>query len=146
MTPSMDGEKDSSTNYIGVIIGVLVIPVFFVFRHFGDPDRGLIATVYAGVLVLAIGICWDLKKRTWFWLLIALLIGVHVLLIFKLGLPFKYPNRMSFLAIGSVDLFFDIGIVRFVQKFIMREVSENDDQPMGTERDLRQRPSTSVEL
>ena len=78
--------------------------------------------------MVAIGICWDLSKHLWFWVLIVLLLGLHVPLILMVKWPHYWIPGIALLPIGLADLGITVGIVRFVEKFVVRYISPDQEQ------------------
>jgi hypothetical protein len=59
---------DNLTRKSALVIALAVSPFFFVFTFLGDPGRGRVAAICAGVLLTCIILYWDLRKRYLFWL------------------------------------------------------------------------------
>ena len=65
----LEGEKPKEKkdpDYTGVIAAAVVLPVFFLFRHFGKPDMGLNISICLSVNVIAVKLRWKLRKHIWF--------------------------------------------------------------------------------
>ena len=73
---SLRGKK--RTDYSGVIIGALLLPVLLFFIYLGKQDMGLSVCIVLGIIMLAIRIRWDLRKRLWFRAIIVLMLLLHV--------------------------------------------------------------------
>jgi hypothetical protein len=121
-------EEQKPTNYTGVIIGVIALPVYFLFLHFGNPEMGLAAFVCFGAVLLAIGMCWDLRRRVWFWGVIVFVLALHVPLILMVKWPHMTISRISLLPIGLADLLITVGAVRFVEKFIVKAAPLDEEE------------------
>ena len=121
-------EEQKPTNYTGVIIGAAMLPVFLLFRHFGRVDLALPAFIYGGMILLAIGICWDSRARLWFWAVIIFVLVLHVFLLLKVPWPHFKASRISVLPIALVDLLGILGIIKFVQKFVVREAPADEEE------------------
>ena|SRR5690348_16032036 len=49
-----------------VIVAAVALPVYFIVLHIGGSDRARTASLCFAMNVIAIGICWDLRKHIWF--------------------------------------------------------------------------------
>jgi hypothetical protein len=114
------------TNPIGLIVVLCALPVFFLFRFFGRDDLALPAFIYSAMILLAIGIRWKLKTRPWFWAVIAVVVALHALLLFRFTWPHFQVSRISLLPIGLVDLLTILGIIWLIETFIVRS-SRNEE-------------------
>ena len=120
-------QKKGPPNYIGTAIGLGMLPVFLLFRHFGGIDMALPAFVYIGMISLAIALRWSLRTQVWFWVVIALVLALHVLLLLEVNWPHFKINRITLLPIGVADLLVVLGIIQFVEKFIVRTPPDDDE-------------------
>lgn len=57
------------------------VPICWLFDHFGTLDTALPTLMSIAVLALAIAVKWKLRRRAWFWITMAILAALHVLLI-----------------------------------------------------------------
>ncbi len=79
---------EKRTDYTGVIIGLILLPVFLLFMHLDKEDMGRSVCVCLGMIMLAIRIRWDLRKRVWFWGTFVLVLVLHI----PLFLLVKWPH------------------------------------------------------
>jgi hypothetical protein len=114
-----DTEK-KPTDYTGVIIGAILLPVLLLFIYLGKEDMGRTVCVVLGMIMLAIRIRWDLRKRFWFWGIIICLLALHVPLFFIVQWPNGWLPAIGLLPIGVADCLIILGAVRFVEKFIVK--------------------------
>jgi ABC-type Co2+ transport system permease subunit len=77
--------------------------------------------------ILAVGICWDLRRRLWFWCVIALILALHVPLVLLIQWPDRWVSRFTLLPIGIADPLITVGIVRFVEKFIVKSPPPDEE-------------------
>lgn len=122
-----ESKEQTPTNYAGVIIFVCTLPVLLFFTHIGKADMGLNVGICLGIMVFAVGICWNLRKYFWFWMIIVLLLALHIPLILTIHWPRVWVPRIALLPIGLADLLINIGIIRFVEKFIVKAVPPSDE-------------------
>ena len=118
-------ESQKPTDYSGLIIGIVLIPVFFLFSHFGNTDEGLTAFVCFAVNLLVIRFYWNLRTHTWFWIVVVALLLLHIPLVLKIQWPHEWVPQIALLPIGLADLFIYVGAIKFVQKFIVKGVSSD---------------------
>jgi hypothetical protein len=113
-------REQEPTNYTGLIIFVCTLPVLLFFTHIGKTEMGLSVGICLGMMVLAVGMCWDLRSHLWFWMIIVFLLALHVPLILMIQWPHWWVSKIALLPIGLADLLIDVGTVRFVEKFIVK--------------------------
>jgi hypothetical protein len=120
-------KKEEPTNYTGVFIGLITLPALIYFDHIGQPGMGLKVSISLGMLLFAIGVRWELRKRIWFWVVIVAVLALHFLLVRMVPWPHMTVNRITLLPIGFADLMLDLGIIAFVEKFIVKAVPIDDE-------------------
>lgn len=116
----MTGQEKQSTDYTGVIIGIILLPVLLLFYYFGKEDMGRAVFLVLGAILFAIRIRWDLRRHFWFWGVIVLVLALHVPLFFIARWPHGWLPAVGWLPIALADCLIILGIVRFVEKFIER--------------------------
>lgn len=120
-------REQKPTDWRGTIIGICMLPVFALFIHFGGEDLALPACTYLCMIALAIALRWNLRTRVWFWIVIALVLALHMVLLLKVPWPHFTINRITLLPFGVADLLVILGIIKFVEKFILRAPSDDDE-------------------
>jgi hypothetical protein len=120
-------EDEKPTDYTGLIIGAILLPVFLLFRYFGRVNLALSACVCLGAILIVIRIRWELRKRTWFWATIVLVLLLHVPVILLVPWPHMTVNRITLLPIGFADFLIVLGAVKFVERFIVKYVPPDED-------------------
>lgn len=120
-------EKQKSTDYSGVIIAVILLPVFIFFRHIGRIDLGLNAFICLGVTLLVIRIYWNLRKLFWFWLVIIVILALHVPLALRIQWPHGWVPGIVLLPIGLADLLIYVGAIKFVERFIVKAPPSDEE-------------------
>ena len=114
---------DSMTARWGLLVAVCCSPLFFLFAYFGDPGRGVAATVSALIIVGALRYFWDLRKRVWFWITLAFIVGFHIALVLLIPWPDKDWRGIQLLPIGLLDFAIAYEIIRLAEKVIERKIS-----------------------
>ena len=111
------------TDYTGVIIVAILLPLFLVFYFLGMEEMGLSVFIVLGMTMLAIRVRWDLRKRIWFWAIIVGLLLLHVPLLLSFdGRAVSMPGylRLVLYFIGFASLLIVLGAVRLVEKFVVK--------------------------
>lgn len=121
-----DGENTASGKAFLAFMAILV-PLYFLVNHFWGGDIALTVYMCLAISMVAIGMCWDLSKHLWFWVVIALLLALHVPLILIVKWPHYWIPGIALLPIGLVDLFITVKVVRFVQKYIVKSPAPDEE-------------------
>ena len=119
-------EQQKPTNYTGVIIGAMMLPVLIFFIHIGNPDMGLKVSISMGMILLAIALRWDLRKRFWFCGVIVLVSALHVPVVLMVPWPHIKVSRISLLPIALADLLIILGAIALVERFTKRAQSPDE--------------------
>lgn len=118
-------QKKSSADWSGTIIGVMVLPVFFVFVYLGKAEMGFNAMLVLGLAMIAVKLRWRLRKHVWFWATIALILLLHIPLLFIVGWPqSNVPTIAYSLPIGIVDFLLITGALSLAEKVFSKDSSE----------------------
>jgi hypothetical protein len=75
----------------------------------------------AGIL-FAIKIRWDLRNHAWFWSIIAVLLVLHIPLLLFIRWPNGWIPAIAALPFALADFLIVLGIVRFVEKFLLKSI------------------------
>jgi hypothetical protein len=121
-------EQENSGGRVYVVFWVILLPVYFLVRHIGGSDMALTADLCLATVMVAVGICWDLRKHVWFWAVAVLMLALHIPLILMLHWPHHWIPGVALTPIGLLDLLIMVGIIRFVQKFIMKEAPSDEGE------------------
>lgn len=120
-------EKNSSGNYLSLIIFACTLPVLWYFSHIGKTDLGLSIGICLAMNVVAVGMCWDLRRHWWFWVVIVLVLTLHIPVVLMIPWPNVWVSKFTLLPIGLTDLVVTVGVVRLVQKFIVKSASPEEE-------------------
>jgi hypothetical protein len=103
-----------------LIAFALSFPLYGLIYYLGDPGMARAAGISAMLVIIAARMCWDLKKRAWFWVTMILLALLHVPLI----LLFPWPNgnlpAISLMPFGVLDLAVMYGCIKLVEKMMIQ--------------------------
>ena len=121
-TQDRESEKrENSNGKVLLILAVVLLPIYFLVTHVAGRNIGLTSTLCLAMNLVAIGICWDLRRRVWFWAVAMSVLALHIRLILLIHWPHYWIPGIALVPIGFVDVLITVGIIRFVQKFIVRE-------------------------
>jgi hypothetical protein len=112
----MTDQEKKTTDYTGVIIGIILLPVILLSVHLHQESLGRSVCICLGSLMVGIRIRWDLKRHFWFWGIIVLLLALHVPLFLLIRWPHGWVPAVFMLPVALVDCLIFLGIVRIVEK------------------------------
>jgi hypothetical protein len=113
-------EKEGAWKYLGLIIFACTLPVVFLVWVFGTRDMGLNAGICLGMNTFAVGLCWDLRKHWWFWCLVIFMLALNAPLVAMIHWPRGWVPPIVLLPLGLADMMATVGVVRLVEKFIVK--------------------------
>lgn len=115
-------------DYTGLKIVALVAPVFFLITLLYNADAGLAACIVLGVILLAIKIRWRLRKHIWFWAIIAVILALHVPLVFMVRWPHgSVPTLFYTMPVGIADFVIISGALGLAERFLSKHSSSNNE-------------------
>ena len=122
-------EEGNSGGKIFLVLVAIPLLVFFLFDRTVGPEMGLTASLCSATILIAIGICWDLRDRWWFWAVIAIVVAIHAPLVLFVRWPHQWIPGLALAPIGFADCIIVVKFVRFVQKYIVKYTppSNEDD-------------------
>ena len=111
----------------GLIIAVILGPVFLLFLWLGKADMGLTVFIVLGMAIYAIKLHWDLRKHIWFWVIIAIILALHVPLVFMI----RWPQGSAIVrgpafVVGIVDFIIIWGALDLAERLFVKNPSSND--------------------
>ena len=113
-----DAPKEKSpTDWSGTIIGVMLLPVFFVFVFICKAELGFNVMLVLGLIMIAIRLRWRLRRHLWFWATIIAILALHVPLLFIIRWPqTNVPTIAYSLPLGIVDFLLISGALRLAER------------------------------
>jgi hypothetical protein len=93
-------------------------PIFVLFASHGHPGMGRAAFIGAGVIVVAIRATWHLRRYVWFWITVAAIIAVHIVVVLRF--PWSetsYPG-FTLLLPAALDFAIVYGCFKLMEKII----------------------------
>jgi hypothetical protein len=109
---------DSLTQGWAILAGICTSPLYILFVYFGDSGRGRAAWVSVGMIALAVRLVWDLNKRVWFWVTIAIIVAIHVPVILFIPWGDQNLSYVALLPLGLLDLAITYGTIRLVENIV----------------------------
>jgi hypothetical protein len=121
-------EAKALTDYTGLKIGAILLPMLLIFIYLGKADMGLAVFIVLGVGIVAIKIRWNLRKHIWFWAIIAIILALHVPLVFIVRWPQgSVPTLFYTLPFGLVDFLIISGALKLAEKLFSNSSSSSDE-------------------
>jgi hypothetical protein len=104
----------------GLLVAVISLPVAIVVSHFVDPGRGRAAGVVLALMLLAIRAFWYLRQQVWFWIAVAALTIIHVVLVVVVPWTNKSFPAPALWPVGIADFAAICGFIKLVEKTMSR--------------------------
>jgi hypothetical protein len=121
-------KEKSPADWSGTIIGVMLLPVFFVFAYLGKAEMGFNLMLVLGLAMIAVKLRWKLRKHVWFWTTIVLIFVLHVPLLFLVHWPrSSVPTIAYSLPLGIVDFLLISGALGLAEKLFSKGSSLDAD-------------------
>jgi hypothetical protein len=121
-------EAKALTDYTGLKIGAILLPILLLFIYLGKADMGLTVFIVLGVSLVAIKIRWNLRKHLRFWLIIVFIFALHVPLFFIVRWPQgKVPGLFYGLPFGLIDFLIISEGLRIAEKLFAKSSSSTDE-------------------
>jgi hypothetical protein len=113
-------------DYTGLKIAAMTAPVFFLITFLYNADAGLATCIVLDVIIFAIKLRWHLRKHVWFWAIIAVILALHVPLVFMVQWPKNAPTIFYAMPIGIADFLIISGALKLAEKLLSKD-SSNDE-------------------
>jgi hypothetical protein len=121
-------KRERRTDWTGTLIGIALLPVFVVFVWLDKAEMGFTVTIILGMIVLAIKLQWKLRKHIWFWATIAVVLAIHVPLIFIVRWPdTRIPTIAYSMPLGIADFLVISGAIALSKMLFLKGSSSGDD-------------------
>jgi hypothetical protein len=120
-------EKEP-VDYTGLKIGVMSLPVFLLVTLLRNAEAGLAASIVSVAILFAIKIRWNLRKHVWFWAIIAIILALHVPLVFMARLPQgNTPTLFYTMPLGIADFLIISGALGTAEKLFLKNASAGEE-------------------
>src|SRR5258708_17462863 len=120
-------KEKEPVDYTGLKLAALVAPVFILVTFLYNAEAGLAAYIVVGVMVFAIKLRWHLRKHVWFWAIIALILAIHVPLVFMVHWPKNLPTIFYAMPIGIADFLIISGALRLAENLFSKDSSSSSE-------------------
>ncbi|MGB6830754.1 MAG: hypothetical protein WBE41_22095 [Terracidiphilus sp.] len=121
-------KEKSPTDWSGTIIGVMLLPVFFVFVFLGKAELGFNVMLVLGLVMIAVRLRWKLRKHVWFWATIIFILLLHIPFLFLVHWPqSRVPTIAYSLPLGIADFLLISGAISLAQKIFAKNSSDDEE-------------------
>ncbi|MEI9967996.1 MAG: hypothetical protein WDM87_05005 [Terracidiphilus sp.] len=120
-------DKERPTDYTGHIMVAATLPVLIFFTYIGKTELGLNIGICLFDSMVAVKLRWHLRRHIWFWVVIIFVLALHAPLVLIIHWPHEWVSKFALLPIGFADCMITLGIIGFVQKFIVRDVPRDEE-------------------
>lgn len=123
MEETMNSENVTSRTAArwGLLVAVLTFPVAMAVSHFSDPGRGRAAGIALALMIGGMWAFWHQRRHAWFWMAIAALTVIHVVLIVLVPWSNKSFPAPALWPVGIVDFAVICGFIKLVEKTMSRD-------------------------
>jgi len=109
-------KSKEPVDYTGLIVALILSPVFFVITLLANADMALAACIVLGLIIIAIKIRWHLRKHVWFWAIIIVILALHVPLVLMVRWPQgSAPTLFYTMPIGIADFLIISGALKLAE-------------------------------
>ncbi len=114
-------KEKEPVDYTGLKIVGILAPVFFLITFLSNADMGLATCIVLGMVMLAIKIRWHLRKRLWFWAIIALVLALHVPLVLVVRWPQGNVSTLFYtMPLGIADFLVISGALGLAERLLSK--------------------------
>lgn len=123
-------KAKSPADWSGTIIGLMLLPVFFLFVFLDKAELGFNLMLVLGLVLIAVRLRWKLRRHGWFWATIILVLLLHIPLLFLVHWPqSRVPTIAYSLPLGIADFLLISGAISLAEKLFSKGSSlDEDDQ------------------
>jgi len=122
-------KEKSPTDWSGTIIGVMLLPVFFVFVVLGKAEMGFNLILVLGLVMIAVKLRWKLRRHAWYWVTIAFVLLLHIPFLFFVHWPqSNIPTIAYSLPLGITDFLLISGAISLAQRIFVKNGSSDDEE------------------
>jgi Ca2+/Na+ antiporter len=111
-----DQQEKKATDYTGVIIGIILLPVVLLSIRLHQESLGRSLCISLAALMIAIRVRWDLRHHVWFWGIIVLWLVLHIPLFLLIQWPHGWVPAIVMAPVAVVDCLIFLGVVQLIEK------------------------------
>ncbi len=108
---------------LGVIAGTILIGLLFL--RFGRFDLARPAILSLGMIVFAIRVKWELKRRVWFWITMTVIVALHIPLILFVPWTTRWIPALVVTPICFADFVVILAIIKLLEKRLEKPTSRD---------------------
>jgi hypothetical protein len=124
-----DSDDQGPTRMTAFYITVCLLPMIFLFDHFGRFDLGVNVFLCLCVNVLVVRTRWELKKYVWFWVVMAVVLALESPIVVRVQWPaHQWVPAVSLLPIALATYLFGMGAVNLVEHFMVKDPPSDEDE------------------
>jgi hypothetical protein len=127
----LDGEKaeeEKPTDYTGLIVVVMTLPVIMVFAHIGKFTVGLNIAICLGMNTIAVKSRLDLRRHIWFWVVAVLTPAIEIPLVMNIQWPHRWVSHIELLPIGFAVVMIMLGAIWLAEKIFPKSPHSDEDE------------------
>lgn len=114
-------KEKKKADWSGTIIGLTLVPLFFLFIYLGKAEVGFTACLVLGMSILAIKLRWKLRIHVWFWATIVFVLLLHIPFLFLVHWPqTNVPTIAYSLPLGIGDFLLISGALGLAEKLFSK--------------------------
>ena len=120
MSNSESEQLGMSDRVFGVVIGLSVLPLLFLFAILGNAALGRAAALSTAVILVVIRLTWDLRKHHWFWATLICIVGLHIVVLGLVRWSEKSYPGFALVPVGIADFCLAYGLIKVVEKLVQQ--------------------------
>jgi phosphatidylserine synthase len=101
---------------VGIFFGSLAL--CWVLNRFGRLEESIPIAGGSAMCTIAVRLKWELRDRPWFWITMAIVVLIHILLIVNIPWTSRWIPSIAMAAVASADLIVIIIIIAVVQRLV----------------------------
>lgn len=121
-------DQEQTTDWSGAVAGLLLIPVFLIFRYEGRQEMGLSSCVCLLGILLGIKVCWSLRAHLWFWGVVLLVFGLNIPLILIIQWPRRWVPGVALLPVALAEFALTVWALRLAERLFVKPRSEEEEK------------------
>ena len=119
-------EAEEHNRIVVFYIAIALLPLTFLFDHFGKYDLGMNLSLCLGMNAIVIRIRWELKKYVWFWVVMAIVVAAELPIVFTVKWPHQWVPAVALLPIGLAACLVALGAIKLVEHFMVKDPPDEE--------------------